>query len=271
MSPEETPQEKQARAQAKEAERLARRAATSSRARKKIEKELAQKELEWQREALVKRLDIAKLGIQALARESFGDATKSFLVYLAMLEKAKKVERGRLHPSQFDPKKEAVELVLVTGIYWDLARTHDRMRGKEHVKKMQAYLNQFVLFAKDASYKVLCAETLRKYLAAEKALHRVDFKAAYKRLGGTSCFIASSLLDVADIQTLPRLRTFRDERLARTAAGRAFIRRYERYSPPVARVLERAPGWIRVAAARALDVIAAVISGKGFRSGSDGR
>jgi hypothetical protein len=271
MSTEETPQDKQARAQAKEAERLARRAATSARTREKIEKQIAQKELEHQQEALVRRLDIAKLGIRALTRESFGEATKSFLVYLAMLEKAKKVEGGRLHPSQFDPKKEMVELVLVTGIYWDLARTYDRMRGKAHVKEMQVSLNQFVVFAKDASYKALCAETLRKYLAAEKALHRGDFKAAYKRLGGTTCFIASSLLDVADLETLPRLRAFRDERLARTAAGRAFIRRYELHSPRMATLLEHAPAWVRIAAARVLDLIAVLVSGTAFRSGSDGK
>jgi hypothetical protein len=271
MSSDQTPLDKQARAQAKEAERLARRAATSSRVREKIEKQLEQQELERQREALVQRLDIAKLGIQALTRESFGEATKSFLVYLAMLERAKKVNPGRLHPSQFDSKKEMVELVLVTGIYWDLARTYDRMRGKEQVREMQTYLNQFVVFAKDSSYKPLCAETLRKYLAAEKAVHRGDFKAAYKRLGGTTCFIASALLDVSDLETLPRLRAFRDERLAGHPAGRALIRAYERNSPLIAGWLERAPHGVRVATARVLDFVGWAVSGKAFQSGSAGR
>ncbi len=271
MSSDQTPLDKQARAQAKEAERLARRAATSSRVREKIEKQLAQQELERQREALIQRLDIAKLGIQALTRESFGEATKSFLVYLALLERAKKVNPGRLHPSQFDPKKEMVELVLVTGIYWDLARTYDRIRGKEQVREMQAYLNQFVVFSKDSSYKALCAETLRKYLAAEKALHRGDFKAAYKRLGGTTCFIASALLDVSDVETLPRLRAFRDERLAAHPAGRAFIRAYERFSPPIASWLERAPGGLRKAAARLIDLVGWIVSGTACRYGPGGR
>jgi len=268
MSSDQTQLDKQARAQAKEAERLARRAATSSRVREKIEKQLEQQERERQREALIQRLDVAKLGIQALTRESFGEATKSFVLYLGMLERAKKVKPGRLHPSQFDPKKEMVELVLVTGIYWDLARTFDRMRGKEQVREMQAYLNQFVVFSKDSTYKALCAETMRKYLAAERALHRGDFKAAYKRLGGTSCFIASALLDVSDLETLPRLRAFRDERLAPNPAGRALILAYERFSPSIAAWLERAPHGLRLAAARLIDLVGWIVSGTVFRCGS---
>lgn len=271
MSSEQPPTDKQARARAKEAERLARRAATSSRVREKIEKDLERQRLEREQEALAERMGVAKLGIQALARESFGDATKSFLVYLAMLERAKKVQPGGLNPSVFDPKKEMVELVLVTGIYWDLARTYDRMRGKQHAREMQTYLNQFVVFSKDASYKALCAETLRKYLAAEKAIHRGDFRAAYKRLGGTTCFIASALLDVTDLETLPRLRVFRDQHLTRYRAGRVFVRNYERISPSVARVLERSPRLIRVLAAWIIDLAAAVVSGTAFRFGSDGK
>ena len=84
----------------------------------------------------------------------------------------------------------ATELVLITGIYWDLARTYDRMRGKENQRQMKEFLGQFVVFARGASYQALCTETLRKYLAAEKAIHRGDFRAAYKQLGKSTCFIA---------------------------------------------------------------------------------
>jgi hypothetical protein len=247
------------RARQKEADRLARRAATSSRVREKIEREQQRRELERQQQALIERLDVAKNGIQALMKESFGDSTKSFVTYLRLLEKAKKVKPGGLHPSQFDSKKEMVEMVLVTGIFWDLARTLDRTRNRKHIREMQSYLNQFVLFAKDAPFKALCAETLRKFLAAEKPFHRGDFRAAYKKLGGTSCFIASSLLDVADLETLPRLRAFRDDRLVHTRLGRRFVARYEAWSPAVAAVLDRSPEFFRRLCARALDAVSRLV------------
>jgi hypothetical protein len=260
MSSENPPLDKQAKARAKEAERLARRAATSARVREKIEKQQAEQELLRNRQLLAQRLDIAKLGIQSLTRESFGDSTKAFLVYLGLLEKAKNVGPGRLHPGLFDAQKDLLELILVTGIYWDLARTYDRVRGKQHFKEIQAYLNQFVVFAQGAPFKGLCSETLRKYLAADKAIHRGEFKAAYKRLGGDTCFIASALVDVSDLDTLPRLRRFRDHHLLRSTIGRRFVLWYERYSPRVVMILERCPMVIRRGVALLLDTFAWVVS-----------
>ena len=234
-------------------------APSGSQIRQEIEKQREKREVEHEKAALVQRLDYAKAGIQALARESYAEAMKSFLVYLALAERAKNVAPGKLHPSQFDVKTEAVELVLITGIYWDLARTYDRMRGKENQRQMKAFLGQFVVFARGASYQALCTETLRKYLAAEKAIHRGDFRAAYKQLGKSTCFIASSLLDLADLETLPKLRHFRDESLARHAPGRAFIRCYERSSPVMAGLLDRAPSFVRRGAARVVDSLAAIL------------
>lgn len=239
-------------------ERTARRMATGSRMRAKIEHEIAVKEAEAKREALRKRLDIAKEGVKALVSESFGEATKSFLTYLRLLEISKKVQPKRLHPSLFDPKKELPELVLVTGIYWDLARTFDRMKSNKRERQHAHYLEQFVVFARSAPFKHKCAETLRRYLSADRPTHRADFKAAYKQLGGSTCFVVSSLLDLTDLETLPRLSRFRDEQLLRTRAGRWLVVRYEAGSPAVARMLDRSPEWVRRIAARAVDAIGLV-------------
>ncbi len=254
------PDDRQAKAQAKEADRLARRAATSSRMREKIEKQLQREEQQRQQEARVQRLEIARQGISALSRDEPGEATKYFLVYLKALERAKKVESGRLTPSVFDAKTEMAEMVLLTGVYWDLARIYDRTRGKENVQKLQFYLNQYVYFAKDATYKALCAETLRKFLVAEKALHRGEFKAAYKRLGGTTCFIASSLMDLSGPETMPRLRRFRDHFLLRNSWGRRMVHFYESVSPALAAKLDAAPHPVRWLLARTLDGVACLLS-----------
>jgi hypothetical protein len=232
------------------------RTGMSSRMRAKIEREMAQQEAERKRENLRKRLDVARMGVDSLVKEAFGEATKSFLTYLRLLELSKRVEPKRLHPSLFDTKQELPELVLLTGIYWDLARTFDRMKSNKRQKEHLHYLEQFVVFAKSASFKPLCAETLRKYLAADKAVHRSDFKAAYKQLGGNTCFIVSSLLDLTDPEVLPILSRFRDETLQSHSWGRWAVRHYEASAPGVARVLDGSPGWVRSIVAQAIDLLA---------------
>lgn len=232
------------------------RSGMSSRMRAKIEREMAQQEAERKRENLRKRLDVARMGVDSLVKESFGEATKSFLTYLRLLEMSKKVEPKRLHPSLFDPKQELPELVLVTGIYWDLARTFDRMKSNKRQQEHVHYLEQFVAFAKSASYKPLCAETIRKYLAADKAVHRSDFRNAYKQLGGNTCFIVSSLLDLTDINTLPELSRFRDQKLLQHPWGRWVVRKYEASAPRVAAELDSSPEWVRRGVAAGVDLAA---------------
>ncbi|MFN7685577.1 MAG: hypothetical protein ACK5QT_09215 [Oligoflexia bacterium] len=228
----------------------------SSRAKARIAREMKQAEAERKRDSIRKRLGVARTGVDSLIRESYGEATKSFMTYLRLLEAAKRVGPGKLHPSQFDQSKELPELVLVTGIYWDLARTFDRMKSKKRNREHIHYLEQFVVFSKSARCERLCAETLRKYLVADKALHRGDFKNAYKALGGTTCFIVSSLLDLVDLESLPQLSRFRDQFLLRTAVGRWIVHQYEYRAPSLARWLDSSPRWVRRAAAGGVDAIA---------------
>ncbi|HUP65885.1 MAG TPA: CFI-box-CTERM domain-containing protein [Thermoanaerobaculia bacterium] len=55
----------------------------------------------------------------------------------------------------------------------------------------------------------------------------------------SGCFIATAAYGSEDHAEVARLRTFREDVLRRTHAGRAAIRVYERVSPPIARVVTR--------------------------------
>lgn len=267
------------RAQQKAQDRLARRAATSSKMREEIERQNRQREEEHEAELRKARLSVAKAGALALSTEAAPSAIKSFLTYIRLLEMAKKASPGGLHPSQFDIKKDLSELVVLTGIYWDLARTFDRLRGKTSHEELKRYLHQYVVFAKEMPFKNLCAETLRKYLITEKPVHRGEFRAAYKQLGGNTCFVSSSLLDLVDLETPLRLIAFRESCLMPNGIGFQVVRLYERTSPRMAMLLDRSPNWLRKTAAAAVNLAGLVagffasrkISGKAFPCESVGK
>ena len=76
----------------------------------------------------------------------------------------------------------------------------------------------------------------------------------YYNSGGSGCFIATAAYGSALEPHVVALRQFRDEYLRRTALGRAFIRLYYRYSPPVAAAIAR-HGSLRLLARVALTPI----------------
>ena len=242
------------------ASKSTRRKEASGRVRDKVEKAMQAAEFERQREMARKRLELARNGAIAFEKAQVGEGMRNFLTYLRMIELNKGVEPGMLKPALFDNKKELPELLLVTGIYWDLARYSDRLRTKNKTKDYAIFLDKYVLFAKGTSYQPLCAETLRKYLAADKAIHRSDFMKAYKAMGGSNCFVATAVMELGDVNTVPTLRAFRDDVCTRSAAGRAFVRWYYKNGPALARQVERWPFFARRALARVLDALALVLA-----------
>jgi hypothetical protein len=148
------------------------------------------------------------------------------------------------------------ELLLISGIYWDLAKLYDRTANESRLKDFRLFLQKYVQFSKGMPFETVSAETMRKYIAVEKPRHRAEFMSAYKQLADTKCFIATSLVDLCEESTLPGLRRFRDRQLSATTCGRVLMLIYYALSPALAAALDRAPEPLRRASARVLDAIA---------------
>jgi hypothetical protein len=222
-------------------------------ARERAEQEFRQAETERKRQLFEKRLAYAQEGANAYGAGDYTAAVRAMSLYIAVLEHAKQVKPNGLTPKHFEGKDRS-ELPMVSAVYWDLVKIYDRTKAKDKRKKFFEYMDKYLLFSKGMPYQPLCAEALRKY--AERANHTADFKKAYRQLTGEKCFVATSLHDVLDPGTLPRLRSLRDERLARHASGRAFIRIYYFVGPGLADLMDRMPRPVRRACARALDLLA---------------
>jgi len=215
-------------------------------ARENAEKAREIAEKEYKQKVFKMTLELAKRGAVAQDDEHFTEAIKSFQSYLRILENYKKVKEHGLTPQLFDPKKDVMELLLISGIYWDLAKIYDKSRKPNMVKEFRIYLQKFILFSKKQPFSALCSEQLRKYIDNDKPLHTGDFKSAYTALTGQrKCFVATALQDVTEPMTLHRLWNFRDIVLIQSWWGRGFIRAYDFFGPILARMTDILPKWLR--------------------------
>ena len=62
----------------------------------------------------------------------------------------------------FDAKRQVTELLLISHVYWELARINEMPPKLQ--KNFSRSLNQFVKFTINQPYQVLNSEMLRKYI-----------------------------------------------------------------------------------------------------------
>lgn len=216
--------------------------------RQQIEKNIEKSKSEFRTQLASHRMEAAHEAMMAMKKNNAAEATRSLFSYISYLEAALGVPPGGLSPGLFDPKKDAIELLTICGVYWDLARILDKSKDEKLQKNFNQALQKFILFTKGHKHQALASETLRKYLRKGRVSHRKEFKEAYKVITGMNadyCFIATALFLEIDQKEQKQLRRYRDEVLLKSSLGRISVKAYYRVSPPIARVLEDSPKWIR--------------------------
>lgn len=227
----------------------------SKRLRDRIEASMERAEMERKKELFRRRVELARSGIVSYEQGKIKEAVKSFLTYLGILEEWKKVGPGQLTPAHFDLEKDIHEILLISGVYWDLAKIYDRSKNDAKVKDMHLYLNKFVTFSKGLSFQPVCAETMRRYIAAGKPVHRDTFIATYKEISKGKCFIATALLPDLNFNSYLILRRVRDETLLPTRLGTFFVKIYYSVGPSIAFILNRSPQKVREGISKILEAI----------------
>lgn len=227
--------------------------------RRKIERELAFKEEENHRRLRAIRLDIARNGLAAHKNHQFGEAVRNFNRYLAILEELHKSGPGGLLPSHFDSQRDQPELLMISGIYWDLVKLYDRTKSDAKFSEFRHYLQKYLIFSKNMPYQALCAEAVRRYIANGRPVHLSDFRAVHKELNPHFCFVATSLVDVLDEPTMPRLQAFKNRVLVRNRMGRAGVLVYYQIGPYLATIIDQLPQPQRKLIGKCLDRTAVIL------------
>lgn len=140
------------------------------------------------------RITIARQAREAFLVKDYVNALKKYNQYLGILAETKDVtDIYHLSPSMFNNKTQITELLLISHVYWEIARINE-MTPKLQVNFQKA-LSQFVKFTINQPYQVLNAEMLRKYIKKNvKSSRQISLlNDAYSQIFVQSkkCFIAT--------------------------------------------------------------------------------
>lgn len=228
--------------------------------RSRIEKQLEKQQEEQKRDLLKRRMEIAKEGARLYQNNRIIEAVKRYQQYILILEMWKKCGRDGLSPEFFDRKKDFYEIVMISGVYWDIAKLYDSTKKGDREKELSSSLQKFVQFSKGFPHQPLSSEALRRYLSSGKCNNREEFKKCYKSISLEKCFVATALAEELEWTTIERLREIRDQNLSKHLMGRQFIRLYYKVGPTLARFTLRLPRELRVGLAAVITLISDLFS-----------
>jgi hypothetical protein len=161
--------------------------------------------------------------------EKIPQAVQCYQQYLRALAAFHRVTEDQLKPALFNQEKEIAELLLVSQVYWDLAKAFDR-NPKLH-SHSEKYLEQFIKFSLGYKFQYINAEMLRKFIKKGHAYNPKAFERAYEQIRVTSkkCYVASYCFSESHYITSD-LRDWKKS-LLRSKFGCEFIDQYYRFSP----------------------------------------
>lgn len=208
-----------------------------------------------ERKRVVERYN-KRLSFLRKARECSHDnetkrAVDHYFQYLGSLAHWHRTEEEKLSPDHFDKAQDLAELLLISHVYWDLAKAYDRSPSLS--SEVVRCLDQFCRFTVGFKYQYANAQVAKKFIQRPVVRNKKAFQDACERVSVSArgCYVATWSLGGGHPAT-EALRRFRDGPLARRPAGRALARLYGRWSPRLVRLLV-AMG----PAGRALDVLVA--------------
>jgi hypothetical protein len=205
------------------------------------EKDQAGVAKELRRRYLV-RFDHLKKGKEAYSQKNWPVAIKGYRDYLHVMIEYKGVGIRQLSPKCFDHKKELTEMLVISHVFWDLAKLYDR--SIECRNEFEICLLLFVRFTTGFKYHNANLASFRRYIETKDVKNKMSFQRAYNSLLADSkkCFIASQCFGY----TSPVTNFYRDFKpiIMGIPGGARFIHWYYKYSPRFISWTEQHP-WVK--------------------------
>lgn len=191
-------------------------------------------------EAYRRRLQVLRKAQEFARTEEIPKAVQQYNLYLNSLARYFDIKEEELSPKIFNVDQDITEMLLISQVYWDLAKAYDRS-PKLQGEAMRC-LNQFAKFTVGYKYQYVNAQMLKKYLRGRQAHNPKIFEAAYEkvRVEGKGCYVASCLYGPNHSKT-QQLRLYREKVLMHFSAGLWFIDFYETHSPRLVNLYQTNP------------------------------
>lgn len=190
------------------------------------------------------RITIAKFGKESMSSGDYGNALKKYVEYLSILSEIKEVKDiYSLKVSHFDTKRDLTEMLMMSHIYFEMARMYDAVpRFHEDAKKC---LEQFVHFTANQPYQVVNSEMVRKFIKKTSFKNPEDFRYAYQQIYVQSkkCYVVTFCFGNQHVVTQD-YRLFKDW-LLDFPAGQTLVRYYYLFSSVLVPRYEHRP-WARM-------------------------
>ena len=199
-------------------------------AQKKLSKEDEKKEkARFIQKRYADRLTVLRLAREYNQKKDVANAVKAYVKYIDALLKYFEVSEEKLSPSIFKKEENIHEIMLISQVYWDLAKAYDR--SEKLKEECQRCLNKFVEFSVGFKFQYLNSEILRKHLKKGTARNTKDFEVAFKKinLSSNKCYIATFCFGEESSQVLV-LRKFKFS-IQNNYFGYHFIKYYYQLSP----------------------------------------
>lgn len=171
------------------------------------------------------RLKMLRKAQEYSQNDDIPKAVECYGQYLNALATYFKVDEDKLAPELFNQETDLAELLLISHVYWDLAKSYDR--SPRLAMESIRCLDQFAKFTVGYKYQYANARMLKAFIRKKLAHNPKAFKQTYERIQIESkgCFIATDLYGQNNVVTID-LRIFKEEKLNQSKLGRLFIETY---------------------------------------------
>ncbi len=200
---------------------------------------------EYERRAILKhkydnRITIAKFGKESFDAGDYGNAIKKYTEYLEIqAEVLECKDIYSLSTDKFDPRSDLTEMLMISHIYFELARVYDS--NEKFHDEAKRCLDRFIHFSANQPYQVVNSELIRKYVKKSRLKLLGDFQNAYHQIyiQSKKCFVVTHCYGETHKITQD-YREFKDWMLE-YRLGHQFIQNYYTYSPKLIEFCQHYP------------------------------
>lgn len=177
-----------------------------------------------------KRLKILRKAREHFQQNEIKMAVDEYSHYLNGLAMWKRTTEEELSPDSFDRGQDLAELLLISHVYWDLAKAYDRSATLR--AEVVRCLDQFCKFTIGFKYQYANAQVVKKFIKRPIIRNKREFQKTYEkvRIKTKGCYVSTYSLGHMHPVTI-ELKNFRDTHFIQTAFGREILNFYEGNSP----------------------------------------